>query len=1519
MSSQPVRARQVFGEALDRPAAERAAFLNAACGEDAVLRQLVTELLADHAELEAALPETTLRGECPGGSIGPYKLLEVIGEGGFGTVWMAEQQQPIRRKVALKVVKWGMDTRAVVARFEAERQALALMEHPHIAKVFDGGATATGRPYFAMELVRGVPITQYCDEVKLTPQERIALFVPVCEAVQHAHQKGVVHRDLKPSNVLVTLHDGKPVPKVIDFGIAKATAGQLTDKTVFTGFRQMLGTPEYMAPEQAEMSGLDVDTRADVYSLGALLYELLTGTKPFKLEDVLDAGWMELLHQIREVDPEKPSTRVSTLGDRVTAIATHRRMLPKGLSNAFRGDVDWIVLKAMEKERTRRYETAHALAEDLQRYLRDEPVLAGPPGGLYRLRKYARRHRLGVFAGLAVTLSLVAGAAAAGWGYLRAEDQAAAALLSAGIAEAQAEEAQLARAAEQQQRTLAEQRERDTRRQAEKAMHLAGLLRSMLSGSDPHEKKGLDYRVRELLADFEREVGVQLQAEPEVEAMLRATLGSTYLGLGLTEQAAPHLQRSLELHETLHGADSPDYAVALGDLAHLRHDQGRYPQAIGLLERASVLAGAAGPSRQLDLAGYLLQQADALRHLGRGAPAEELARQSLALQVQLRGERDPAVAGVRLELARILQFQGQLAAAEAQCREALDLLVEHHGENDLDVASARHDLADLLQGQGRLVAAERLHRQALATRQALLPEPHSLIAGSQQRLAVVLAEAGQLAAAEDLQRLALRTAEQTLGADHPVVADHQVGLAEVLQRRGNFDAAESLFRQALVLQVHAFGERHHAVATTRSDLGLLLLDRGQAAKAEELQCQALALRLELFGDEDEAVAASLDNLAIALSAQDRLDEAEERQRQALAMQRRLHGELHPTVATSLHNLGNLLTRRGRLDDAVAAHEQALELRMQLFGSEHPTVAMSQGALAGAWLEQGKPKAAEAQLQLALMSAVARLGEEHPDVASLRFQLANCLMVLARHDDAAAEFERALAVQRKVYGDDHPAVAVTRSDLANLFVQVGRLAEAEKVYRDLLATPPEKIAQAPVNLLAARNNLASVLWRCGRPAEAEVLFREVLEELRPLVGELHANYATTLDNLGVMQQEQEKLSEAETTLRRALELRLQLDDRAMLPSSQNNLAMLLLRQGKAADAEQLLRQALAGLEAMLPAHHPNVTMCRHNIGLALADQGKASEAEAFYRQVLELDQKALGATNPKNATTLSNLASVLEAQERGGEAVISLEAAVTVLRAAGPEYRGQLALETGGLGRLLVRRGDLVGAEPLLAEAVDSWQETVGEQDRRFRNSLRDHADALHRLGRLAESRARYAAALELARAQQDIADSELLELELHLVLVDAREFAAAETLVQAQLKRRLERLGKDDLGLARTQFCLGRVLLLADKSAVAEPLLREALRIREMQQPDAWECGHARALLGGCLLALGRTVEAEPLLRDGYQGMLKASVPLPFRAEVIAWLARLCEMTAKAEEAAQWRAQLPPRDAADGTPVRTGR
>jgi eukaryotic-like serine/threonine-protein kinase len=564
MNATQDRAKLIFLNAAEIAAPdERRTFVEAQCAGDESLRTEIEELLRHQHSLGSFLesPAVDFTGtaelpvltECPGTIIGPYKLLEQIGEGGFGVVFLAEQEKPVRRRVALKIIKPGMDTRQVISRFEAERQALAMMDHPNIAKVFDAGATESGRPYFVMELVQGIPITDYCDECNLTTGERLELFISVCQAVQHAHQKGVIHRDIKPANVLVAMQDGLPAAKIIDFGVAKAINQRLTEHTLATGFAQMLGTPLYMSPEQAELSPLGVDTRSDVYSLGVLLYELLTSTTPFDKERLHDASYDEMRRIIREEEPPRPSARISTLAaDLVTTVAEHRRTDASRLLHTVRGELDWIVMKCLDKDRTRRYETVNALMMDVQRHLDDEPVLARSPTNVYRFQKMVRRNKLAFAAASAVLTALVLGLGASTWMFFKER----AARERAVVAEQeQARLRQEAQVEEQKAKTAAAKSE-------QMAAYMANLAQVLARG-DLLEAEKL---VSELLTP-------ELEGDPQSAGWLRFR-GDLWARTGRWKEAAADFSKLIELepenHENYHML--APLLVQSGDLdAYRRH------------------------------------------------------------------------------------------------------------------------------------------------------------------------------------------------------------------------------------------------------------------------------------------------------------------------------------------------------------------------------------------------------------------------------------------------------------------------------------------------------------------------------------------------------------------------------------------------------------------------------------------------------------------------------------------------------------------------------------------------------------------------------------------------------------------------------------------------------------------------------------------------------------------------------------------------------------------------------------
>jgi serine/threonine protein kinase/tetratricopeptide (TPR) repeat protein len=828
MPAAPNPVQTVFEQAneLSDPA-ERAAFLDRACAGDPALRDRVEALLRAHAAAGSflSLPPAGVPADQPtadhhtagqAGTVlaGRYKLVERIGEGGMGEVWMADQTEPVKRLVAVKLIKAGMDSKAVLARFEAERQALALMDHPNIAKVLDGGAAPDGRPFFVMELVKGTPITRYCDDRRLTPRQRLELFVPVCQAIQHAHQKGVIHRDIKPSNVLVARYDDRPVPKVIDFGVAKAAGQALTEQTLHTGFGAVVGTVEYMSPEQATFNQLDVDTRSDVYSLGVVLYELLAGSPPFSKKELEAAGMLEMLRVIREKEPSKPSTKLST-ADGLPTLAANRGTEPARLTRLVRGELDWIVMKALEKDRSRRYETANGFAIDILHYLADEPVLACPPSAGYRLRKFARRNKAALavvcVSGLIVFLA-IGGLAINNWLVTREKDQKVAALTRV-VEEKKRGDENLARA-----------------RQAVKEY--------LLKTSDSPQLKAGDFQQlrKELLETaipFYLEFVRQQQDDPDVETERGHAyddLGFVHRELGDLQQAVADFEKEEEIFLQLSTGfpDKPLYRLRVAEARISRGDnlvdlgkvdpaEHAYRNAIELLERQAAEVG--GPEFRESLARAANSLGLLLQDSSRPGDAEQMLRRAITLREQLLKER-PQALELRGQLAQSWVNLGGLQHTQRrdddaqqafqQCIDLLDLstLTKFAGNEPVSArylqarAHAFNNLGIVHNGAGRFVEAEKAYREALTLKEKLADRFPS-VPQFRLELARSFNNQGALLAAMKRPKDAQSAYEKAVGIYERLIADsrggslYSVGLAGTYTNLGKLMSDNGQLEQSL--------------------------------------------------------------------------------------------------------------------------------------------------------------------------------------------------------------------------------------------------------------------------------------------------------------------------------------------------------------------------------------------------------------------------------------------------------------------------------------------------------------------------------------------------------------------------------------------------------------------------------------------------------------------------------------------------------------------------------------------------
>ena len=846
-----LRLKEILAGALELSAADRAAYVSKLTDGDPSLRLEVERILAADprhvASLQSGWVDEHLGRESVGGSapaserlsaaeampvsIGPYHLLRPLGEGGMGAVYLAEQTGPIRRQVALKLIKLGMDTREVIARFEGERQALALMDHPHVAKVFDAGASEEGRPYFVMEYAPGIPITEFSDRERLSTRERLRLFRDVCLALHHAHQKGIIHRDVKPSNVLVSMQDGRPAPIVIDFGVAKATNQRLTERTLLTERGILVGTLEYMSPEQAETDGRGVDITTDVYSLGVLLYELLTGVLPFDREETRRGGWEALRQRIREADPPRPSDRVSGLRGADAETATRRSTSASGLRRQLRGDLDWIVMKAMERERSRRYSSASEFAADVGRYLRDEAVVAGPPSTTYRLRKYARRHR----AALGVASILILG-------------------LSVALA------------LSNRQRAAAER----ARREAEAVTQF---LVQMLSAADPRHQ-GRSAPIGEVLDRASQSIEGRFEGQAAVEAGLRTAIGVAYRALGDFPTARTHLESAVALAKRGSGERHRSTLAAMSELSIVAEKQGRYAEAESLQTRA--LDGqrrVLGPDH-VETLRSLANLATIVAGLGRREEATRLTQEALEGLQRVEDEESRETLETMHNLANLRREAGDLAAAESLHLRVYRTQQRLLSPEDPELLASMNSLAVVYIEQKRTAEAETLLNRTAEVRSRTLGPEHQETLTAWNNLASLRFDVGEFDKAAEIHARILEVRRRVLGDAHPHTLISIGNLGDSYTRAGNPAAGAPLLLEAVRSADRALGPEHAIACVSLRKYGVCLGRLGRHAEAESALLRAHAVLAKTFGPAHERTLLARSDLAELYGAWGKRSEAD---------------------------------------------------------------------------------------------------------------------------------------------------------------------------------------------------------------------------------------------------------------------------------------------------------------------------------------------------------------------------------------------------------------------------------------------------------------------------------------------------------------------------------------------------------------------------------------------------------------------------------------------------------------------
>jgi serine/threonine protein kinase/lipopolysaccharide biosynthesis regulator YciM len=1355
MPESPDRIESLFAAAvaLATPAA-RAAFLDEACANDPALRARLDALLRAHDRANPLLdqpgvidPERTgihvPAGEQPGTVIaGRYKLLEAIGAGGMGTVWVAEQIEPVRRKVALKLIKPGMDSSSVLARFEQERQALALMDHPNIARVLDGGLTDHGRPFFVMEYVKGMPLTKYCDDAKLSVTERLQLFVQVCQAVQHAHQKGVIHRDLKPSNILVAPYDGRPVPKVIDFGLAKAMQQPLTEHTLHTAHGAVLGTPLYMSPEQAQLNNLDVDTRSDLYSLGVLLYELLTGTTPLERRRFQEAAWDEIRRLIREEEPPLPSARLSSSAT-LPSLAACRQVEPAGLTRLVRGELDAIVMKALEKDRNRRYETANGFAADVQRFLAGEPVQAVPPSAAYRLRKFTRKHRAALTTAAVIVLLLVAGVAVSTWQAVRATAAEADALKAQREEAAQAEKERQANAAANAAAAAAQLANEQAQKRLEQLRKTNDVLLSVFADLDNRQVKDGTEPLEAVLAKRLLKAAAELEGEalgdPLMVAGLQARLGLTLVHLGYPREALPLLVKARDTTRAGLGDDHPQALDCANSLASAYRAVGQMDRAAAILEDLVERNAARHGADDRATLNFMVNLATVYQDAGKSALAAPLLEKAVKLCRARLGDDDPQTVTAVNNLATLHCDLGRADLALPLLRDALERTRTGLGDDHPKTLQSASNLAVAHRVAGQLDLAESLFQDTLKRGKAVLGVDHPDMVTLMNNLALVYLDAGKMDLALPLYVDALKLSRDRLGAAHPRTLGSLNNLADAYQAAGKRDLALPLLEEAAPLSRAKLGADHPTTLVILNSLAQCYRSAGKLDLALPLAEEVLKRRQAALGADHPSTLTGTSSLATMYLAAGKLDLALPLLEETLRLRKARHGADHPATFTSMNNLAMAYQDAGKLDLALPLLEQTLKLRTARLGADHPDTLVSMNNLGMAYASTGKLDLAVPMLKECLERTATVLGANHPDTLARMNNLA--MAYNANYDWAQALplLEKSLQLSKAALGADHPQTLTTANNLATCYVNSGRAKLAVPLMEETLKAAQDRLGATHVTTLHSMHNLGvayrdtgkvsqalPLLEQCcklfqanpganhpdtlsgwhnlaeayrlaGRLDRALPILDDVLRRRRVQLGDNHPDTLVSMSKLAAAYRLVNRADRAvplfEETLKRARD-RLGPEHPGTL-NTMNELGVSYFNSGRQAQAVRLWEECLQIRRARKEgADHPDVLLLMHHLGHAYRDVGELDRAEPIFRELAE-GLERLRFQHVLASEVVNNLAFYLELRDRADQSESLRRKWMAVVKERAGAESPAYAVELAVLAKSLIRQGKWADAEVAL--------------------------------------------------------------------------------------------------------------------------------------------------------------------------------------------------------------------------------